>query len=109
MIYPYDGYTDIILTGIVSKKQNDNTGNVDRYIIYIPSLQNVVNHYGVKKVKSLIIQGIVILRQNDKDANGFQLVNTAHNYNGFFFSIHSTAEIDISGYLCDCILDFYKA
>lgn len=108
MIYPYDGYTNITLIGIVSKMQNDNTGNRNRYIIFIPQLQNAVNHYGVKKVKALIIQGIVILRQNEQDANGFQLVNTTHNYNGFLFSIYSTAATDISGYLCDCVLDFYK-
>ena len=109
MVYPYDGYKDIRLTGIVSKRQNDNTGNRNRYIIFIPSLQNAVNHYGVKKIKSLIIQGVVILRQNEQDATGFQLVNTTHDYNGFFFSIYATSETDISGYLCDCVLDFYKA
>lgn len=108
MIYPYDGYTDVTLIGIVSKRQNDNTGHSNRYIIFIPSLQNAVYHYGVKKVKSLIIQGVVALRYNDQDAAGYQLVNTTHNYSGFFFSIHSTAEVDISGYLCDCVLDFYK-
>lgn len=106
--YAYEVYADVILYGMVSKKQTDSYGRANRYIIFIPSMSNPYMPYGVKKIKALVIQGIVVLRENEQDANGFQLVDAFQNRQGLHLSIHSDAATDISGYLCMCMFDFLK-
>lgn len=104
--YPYGAYSNVALHGYISRKQNDSTGN-SRYLIFVPCPQSPAARFGVKSIRTLVIQGISILRQNATDQSGYALVNTQQDYQGITLSI-DTAN-DISGYICECTFDFYTS
>lgn len=108
IVYPYGVLEGVKLYGFVSKKQMDATGSTNRFVIFIPTLAFTGHLYGVKIIKDLIVQGIAILRQNSKDANGFQTTNATQTNQGILISIEgSSSTPDIAGYICDCVFSFY--
>ena len=102
--YPYTNYTDVTLRGYVSKLQNDPEGKKG-YVIFIPTYQSPYSKYGVKTIKSLVIQGVAIIRQNATNQTGYTVTNAVQDYQGIRLSV--LTDNDISGYLCDCTFDFY--
>ena len=104
--YPYTNYTDITLRGYISKLQNDPEGKKG-YVIFIPTYQSPYSKYGVKTIKSLVIQGVAIIRQNATNQTGYTVTNAVQDYQGIRLSV--LTDNDISGYLCDCTFDFYEA
>lgn len=103
--YPYASYTDVTLRGYVSKLQNDPEGK-ERYVIFVPTYQSPYSPYGVKTIKTLVIQGIALIRQNAIDQTGYAVANATQDNQGILLSIKT--DNDISGYICDCIFDFYN-
>lgn len=104
--YPYGAYSNVILHGYISRKQYDGTGN-SRYLIFVPCMQSPTLGFGVKLIKTLVIQGIAVLRQNATDQSGYALVNVQQDCQGIVLSIDT--ETDISGYICECTFDFYAS
>ena len=102
--YPYTNYTDITLRGYISKLQNDQESK-KRYVIFVPIYQSPYSRYGVKTIKTLVIQGVAIIRQNATDQTGYTVTNAVQDYQGIRLSV--LTDNDISGYLCDCTFDFY--
>ena len=102
--YPYINYTGVTLRGYISKFQNDPYGG-GGYIIFIPIYQSAYSQYGVKAIKNLIIQGVVIIRQNYVDQTGYVITSAAQDYQSIMLSV--STDNDISGYVCDCTFDFY--
>ncbi len=104
--YPYGTYSNVTLHGYISHKQNDSTGN-SRYLVFVPCPQSPAVGFGVKTIRTLVIQGIAVLRQNATDQSGYTLANVKQDYQGITLSI-DTAN-DISGYICECTFDFYAS
>lgn len=94
------------LYGIISKEQFDSDG-VLLYILFIPTYCNKYFIYGLKSIKSLIIQGKCQIVDNYVTLSGYKLNKADQNSQGFFISI-TTPNVDISGYICECIIDFYE-
>ena len=69
--------------------------------------QSPYSKYGVKTIKSLVIQGVAIIRQNATNQTGYTVTNAVQDYQGIRLSV--LTDNDISGYLCDCTFDFYEA
>lgn len=101
--YPYGTYSNVTIHGYISRKQYDSTGN-SRHLIFVPCPQSPAVGFGVKTIRTLVIQGIAVLRQNATDQSGYALVNVKQDYQGIILSI-DTAN-DISGYICECTFDF---
>ena len=104
--YPYGTYSNVTIRGYISRKQYDSTGN-SRYLVFVPCPQSPAVGFGVKTIRTLVIQGIAILRQNATDQSGYTLANVKQDYQGITLSI-DTAN-DISGYICECTFDFYAS
>ncbi len=104
--YPYGTYSNVTIHGYISHKQNDSTGN-SRYLVFVPCPQSPAVGFGVKTIRTLVIQGIAVLRQNATDQSGYTLANVKQDYQGITLSI-DTAN-DISGYICECTFDFYAS
>lgn len=96
----------IKLFGIISKEQFDSDG-ASSYILFIPTYSNEYFIYGLKSIKSLIIQGKCQIVDNYVTLSGYRLNKAEQNSQGLFISI-TTPNVDISGYLCECIIDFYE-
>lgn len=108
--FPYGSLpaTNIRLVGIVGKKQNDTAGGQGRNIVFVPTMQSPYHRYGVKRIAGMIIQGIVIMRENEENKNGFSITATKQTYQGIFIAVLAPSSQDISGYLCECFFDFYN-
>lgn len=108
--FPYGSLpaTNVVLIGIVGKKQNDTLGGHDRNIVFVPTMQSPYHRYGVKRIVSMIIQGIVIIRENEVNKNGFAITITTQTYQGICIALSTPTSQDISGYLCECVFDFYE-
>lgn len=93
----------MLLRGFASKMQNDSLGN-KRYVIFLPSTLSQYAPYGVLSLKSVVAQGIVTIRMNGIDEDGYQIVNISQDHQGLMISVYT--QNDISGYLIDCVFDF---
>lgn len=103
-VRPYESLNNILVYGIISQRRFDSVENKYRYKIFIP----FTFRYALKNLNSVIIQWVVVLYQNGESANGFQIVGTTQDHQGFWLDIVALPDAaDISGYFCDCNLDFY--
>lgn len=101
---PYESLNNIWISGIISQRRFDSVENKYRYKIFIP----FTFQYALKNITSVVVQGVLVLYQNGENANGFQIVGTAQSYQGYHFDLVASPDAaDISGYFCDCNLDFY--
>ena len=106
--YPYGTLDAVKLYGFVSKKQMDATGSLNRYIVFVPTMTFSGHLYGIKAIKDIIVQGVAILRQDGENVNGYLATNAEQTNQGIILSFTSSSDTpDISGYLCDCVFDFY--
>ena len=104
---PYPSLTDVMLFGFISKKQHNALGDTC-YVVFIQSPQNQYHGYGMRTIKRMVIQGIKELILDDGVvADGVTITNVTQTYQGFFISFKTDDDFDYSGYLCDCIFDFY--
>lgn len=103
-IHPYESLNNIWVSGIISQRRFDAVENKYRYKIFIP----FTFRYALKNIISVVVQGVVVLYQNGENANGFQIANTTQSHQGYHFDLVASSDaIDISGYFCDCEVDFY--
>ena len=86
----------------------DSAGGSGRNIVFVPTMQSPYHRYGIKRIISMTVQGIVGIRSNGTNINDFQIAATTQTYQGIFIAVIAPSTRDIAGYMCDCVFDFYE-